>query len=449
MPSRAVHASARRHRSPRDRQRRHFFDPEDLSGWDPSAELGFPGEFPFTRGIQPTMYRGRLWTMRQYAGFGTAAESNRRYRYLLDAGRQRPERRLRPADADGLRLGPSARRGRGRPGRRRDRLDRGHGAAVRRHPARPRLDVDDDQRDRDHPARALHRGRPAAGRCRRRRCRARSRTTSSRSTSRAAPTSIRRAPSLRIVTDIFAFCERELPNWNTISISGYHIREAGSTAVAGGGVHVRATRIAYVAGGASTPGSTSTSSASGSRSSSTRTTTSSRRSRSSAPRGGCGRASCATGSARRNPARAAAPLPHPDRRQHADRAAARQQHRARRASRRWRRCSAARSRCTATAATRRSACRPRSRRGSRCARSRSSRARAASPTRVDPLGGVVGDRALTNRIEREAVAMLDRIDAAGGTLAAIEQGLIQREIQESAYRAQLAIDSRRRRSSSA
>ncbi len=74
------------------------------------AEPGdeFPGLFPFTRGIQPTMYRGRLWTMRQYAGFGTAAESNARYRYLLDAGRQRPERRVRPADADGLRLGPPA-----------------------------------------------------------------------------------------------------------------------------------------------------------------------------------------------------------------------------------------------------------------------------------------------------------------------------------------------------
>ena len=65
---------------------RHFFDPGDLDGWDPSAELGYPGEFPYTRGIQPTMYRGRVWTMRQYAGFGTAAESNRRYRYLLDQG---------------------------------------------------------------------------------------------------------------------------------------------------------------------------------------------------------------------------------------------------------------------------------------------------------------------------------------------------------------------------
>ena len=60
--------------------------PDDLVDWDPSTALGFPGEFPFTRGIQPTMYRGRLWTMRQYAGFGSAEQSNRRYRYLLANG---------------------------------------------------------------------------------------------------------------------------------------------------------------------------------------------------------------------------------------------------------------------------------------------------------------------------------------------------------------------------
>src|SRR4051812_35539964 len=60
--------------------------PADLDGWDPHHDLGEPGAFPFTRGIQSTMYRGRLWTMRQYAGFGTAAESNHRYRHLLAQG---------------------------------------------------------------------------------------------------------------------------------------------------------------------------------------------------------------------------------------------------------------------------------------------------------------------------------------------------------------------------
>src|SRR4026208_308044 len=60
--------------------------PEDLTAFDAERDLSFPGEFPFTRGIQPTMYRARPWTMRQYAGFATAAESNRRYRYLLSQG---------------------------------------------------------------------------------------------------------------------------------------------------------------------------------------------------------------------------------------------------------------------------------------------------------------------------------------------------------------------------
>ena len=86
-------------------------------------DLGLPGEYPYTRGIQPSMYRGRLWTMRQYAGFGTAAESQRALPLSAGPRRHRLERRLRPADADGLRLGPSACGRRGRPGRRRHRLD--------------------------------------------------------------------------------------------------------------------------------------------------------------------------------------------------------------------------------------------------------------------------------------------------------------------------------------
>src|SRR5271165_1302790 len=60
--------------------------PDDLRDWDPERDLNYPGQTPFTRGVYPTMYRGRLWTMRQYAGFGSAAESNRRYRYLLEKG---------------------------------------------------------------------------------------------------------------------------------------------------------------------------------------------------------------------------------------------------------------------------------------------------------------------------------------------------------------------------
>ncbi|HEX8837326.1 MAG TPA: methylmalonyl-CoA mutase family protein, partial [Candidatus Acidoferrum sp.] len=63
-----------------------LYTEESLGAWDPDVALGYPGEFPYTRGIYPTMYRGRFWTMRQYAGFGTAVESNRRYRYLLGRG---------------------------------------------------------------------------------------------------------------------------------------------------------------------------------------------------------------------------------------------------------------------------------------------------------------------------------------------------------------------------
>src|SRR5262249_17533564 len=63
-----------------------LYTSDDLTSWNPAEALGYPGEYPYTRGIQPTMYRGRLWTMRQYAGFGTAEESNQRYKYLLQHG---------------------------------------------------------------------------------------------------------------------------------------------------------------------------------------------------------------------------------------------------------------------------------------------------------------------------------------------------------------------------
>src|SRR4051794_20643539 len=63
-----------------------IYTAEDLAGWNPDEKLGMPGEFPYTRGVQPTMYRGRFWTMRQYAGYSTAEESNARYRYLLARG---------------------------------------------------------------------------------------------------------------------------------------------------------------------------------------------------------------------------------------------------------------------------------------------------------------------------------------------------------------------------
>jgi methylmalonyl-CoA mutase, N-terminal domain len=194
------------------------------------GELGFPGEFPFTRGIQPTMYRGRLWTMRQYAGFGTAAESNARYRYLLANGVSG----LSVAFDLPTQMGydsdhPLAEGEVGRVGVAIDSiedmavlfdaipLDRVstsmtinatavillalYVAVARRQQVAPARLAGTIQNDilKEYVARGTYIYPPRA--------------------------------SLRIVTDIFAFCERELPNWNTISISGYHIREAGSTAV--------------------------------------------------------------------------------------------------------------------------------------------------------------------------------------------------------------------------
>jgi methylmalonyl-CoA mutase, N-terminal domain len=189
-----------------------------------------PGVFPFTRGIQPTMYRGRLWTMRQYAGFGTSAESNRRYRYLLSQGvtglsvafdlptqmGYDSDHRLAQGEVGrvGVAIDSIA-----------DMEDLFDGiplervstsmtinatavvllalyiAVARKQGAEPAQLSGTIQNDilKEYVARGTYIYPPRA--------------------------------SLRIVTDIFAYCDRELPNWNTISISGYHIREAGSTAV--------------------------------------------------------------------------------------------------------------------------------------------------------------------------------------------------------------------------
>src|SRR5208337_3892937 len=206
-----------------------LYGPDDLDGADYLKDLGFPGQYPFTRGVQPTMYRGRLWTMRQYAGFGTAEESNRRYRYLFERGQtglsvafDLPTQMGRDADhplahgevgrvgvsicsiadmetlLDGLPLDEistsmtinatasillalylvvAERRGVG--------WDKVNGTI---------------QNDvlKEYVARGTYIYPPRG--------------------------------SMRIITDIFSFATKEVPNWNTISISGYHIREAGSTA---------------------------------------------------------------------------------------------------------------------------------------------------------------------------------------------------------------------------
>jgi methylmalonyl-CoA mutase, N-terminal domain len=204
--------------------------PEDLTGWDPVEALGFPGEFPFTRGIQPTMYRGRLWTMRQYAGFGTAAESNARYRYLLDHG----VTGLSVAFDLPTQMGYDSDRpiAAGEVGRVGVAIDSIEDMAVL---------FDGIPLDRVSTSMTINATAiillalyVAVSRRQRVAPAALSGTVQNdilkeyvaRGTYIYPP-----RPSLRIVTDVLAYCSRELPQWNTISVSGYHIREAGATAV--------------------------------------------------------------------------------------------------------------------------------------------------------------------------------------------------------------------------
>ena len=186
--------------------------------------------FPFTRGIQRDMYRGRPWTMRQYAGFGTASESNRRFRFLLARGVTGLSVAFDLPTQIGYDSDHPARQRRSGACRRGNRFNRGHGRPARRDSTRPRVDVDDDQRHRSHPARPV-------------RAVAKRHGTPIQALSGTLQNDILKEyvargtyiypprPSLRIVTDVIAFCEREMPHWNPISISGYHIREAGATAV--------------------------------------------------------------------------------------------------------------------------------------------------------------------------------------------------------------------------
>jgi methylmalonyl-CoA mutase N-terminal domain/subunit len=192
-----------------------------------------PGAFPFTRGIQPTMYRGRLWTMRQYAGFGTAAESNRRYHYLLGQGVSGLSVAFDLPTQMGYDSDHALARGEvGRVGVAIDSLadmdELFAGIPLDRVSTSMTINATAIILLALYVAVARRQGLSGDA------LRALSGTIQNdilkeyiaRGTYIYPPRA-----SLRIVTDIFAYCDRELPNWNTISISGYHIREAGSTAV--------------------------------------------------------------------------------------------------------------------------------------------------------------------------------------------------------------------------
>ena len=207
-----------------------LYTPEDTDGFDYNQDLGYPGEYPYTRGVQPNMYRGRLWTMRQYAGFASPEESNRRYRYLLEQGQtglsiafDLPTQTGYDSDHP-MAMGEVGRVGvpissladmelllEGIP------LEQVSTSMTINATASILLalyiavakkqGVSQDklngtlQNDilKEYIARGTYIYPPQ--------------------------------PSMRLVTDVFRYCSQEVPRWNTISISGYHMREAGATAV--------------------------------------------------------------------------------------------------------------------------------------------------------------------------------------------------------------------------
>jgi methylmalonyl-CoA mutase, N-terminal domain len=208
---------------------RPFARPGDVTRPDEPGDAE-PGTFPFTRGIQPTMYRGRLWTMRQYAGFGSAAESNARYRYLLEQGVSG----LSVAFDLPTQMGydsdhPMAMGEVGRVGVAIDSIE----DMARLFDGIP-LDRVSTSMTINSTAIILLALYVAVGRRQGVPLAKLAGTIQNDILKEYIARGTYIYPprhSLRVVTDIFAWCDRELPNWNTISISGYHIREAGSTAV--------------------------------------------------------------------------------------------------------------------------------------------------------------------------------------------------------------------------
>jgi methylmalonyl-CoA mutase, N-terminal domain len=207
-----------------------LYTPAELKGWDQEGEVGYPGEYPFTRGVQATMYRGRLWTMRQYAGMGDAEESNKRYKYLLANGTTGLSVAFDLPTQIGLDSdNPLAMGEVGKVGVAIDSIEdmerlfsgidltkistsmtinatasillalyvavaRRQGADIRKLSGTVQNDV-----LKEYIARGTYIYPPKQ--------------------------------AMRIITDLFAWANENVPDWNTISISGYHMREAGSTAV--------------------------------------------------------------------------------------------------------------------------------------------------------------------------------------------------------------------------
>jgi len=204
------------------------FTPAEYAGYD--EKLGFPGQFPFTRGVQPTMYRGQFWTMRQYAGFGTAAESNERYKYLLAQGTSG----LSVAFDLPTQMGydSDAAMAQGEVGK--------VGVAI---DSLADMEILFNSIPLDKVSTSMTCNSTAAILLCMYIAVAEKNGVSADKISGTIQNDILKEymargtyifppqPSMRIITDIFAYCKDCVPKWNTISISGYHIREAGSSAV--------------------------------------------------------------------------------------------------------------------------------------------------------------------------------------------------------------------------
>ncbi|MGW5396137.1 acyl-CoA mutase large subunit family protein [Streptomyces sp. NPDC003952] len=204
------------------------YRPDDLAGWDPGTELGEPGEYPYTRGVHPTMYTGRPWTMRQYAGFGTAAESNARYRQLIGGGAaglsvafDLPTQMGHDSDA------PLA-----------------HGEVGKVGVA---IDSVEDMRvlfdgiPLDRVSTSMTINAPAAVLLLLYQLVAEEQGVAAAELTGTIQNDVLKeyiargtyifppGPSLRLTADVFRYCRTELPRWNTISVSGYHMAEAGAS----------------------------------------------------------------------------------------------------------------------------------------------------------------------------------------------------------------------------
>jgi len=220
----------------------YYPDGSDIENYD--EKVGFPGQYPYTRGVQPTMYRGRFWTMRQYAGFGTAKESNERYRYLLDQGQSG----LSVAFDLPTQIGYDSD----------DPMSYGEvgkvGVAI---DTLADMEILFDKIPLDKVSTSMTINAPASVLLALYIAVAEKQGVTKDKISGTIQNDILKEyiargtyiyppkPSMRLITNIFEYCSKEVPKWNTISISGYHIREAGSTAAQEVGFTI-ADGIAYV-----------------------------------------------------------------------------------------------------------------------------------------------------------------------------------------------------------